>query len=196
MKQVKLEGQFILNVCSPCFDSSLVADFTPLEMPSDIEYELKSTQTLIDSIQLVKIDPTLCSESIEYEVLFNGEVVTDSTSPIRLTSNSVDSLSLQLYSEDDNLVGFSSLTYRAVTIGSDRRLLRNLQTNNRPVDPYSNSAYGTQTVIKVVPTCPDPTITLNTIPDVSGAFDQTPITIATDFSVPNPLCGNFTTVFT
>ena len=47
-----------------------------------------------------------------------------------------------------------------------------------------------------MPTCPDPAITLNNIPNVSSAFDQTPITIATDFTVPNPLCGEFTTVFT
>ena len=126
MVQVELQGQFILNVCSPCFDKSTVVDFTPIVMPMDIEYELRSTQTLIDKVSLVKVDPTLCSESIEYEVLFNGEVVTNTTSPIRLTSNSADSLSLQLYSEDDNLVGFSSLTYRAIVEGSGRRMRRNL----------------------------------------------------------------------
>ena len=84
MVQVELQGQFILNVCSPCFDSSTVVDFTPLVMPTDIEYELRSTQTLIEKISLVKVDPTLCSESIEYEVLFNGEIVTNTTSPIKL----------------------------------------------------------------------------------------------------------------
>ena len=70
--------------------------------------------------------------------------MTDSSSPVRLTSNSESGLSLELFSDDDSLPGFSQLTYRATTKGANNlRMLRALQSDTIPVDPYANSDYGT-----------------------------------------------------
>ena len=70
--EVKLKGEMILRAVHPCFVEQIVQNFTPLQMPSTIIYELRSTLIPIESIQLVNFNKNICKETITYEVLFNG----------------------------------------------------------------------------------------------------------------------------
>ena len=49
-------------------------------MPETIEYAPGTTKFFIDSISTVSFDNSACP-GIEYEILFNGEVVTEESFP-------------------------------------------------------------------------------------------------------------------
>ena len=92
-------------------------------------------------------NPTsLCQEGLYYTIVFNGEEVTDSTSPMRWVINNMDEVALKLYTEDFNLCGYNFLSVQAVLPYNPIRR-RNLQTYTPsgfyalplPADPFDGN---------------------------------------------------------
>ena len=65
------------------------------------------------------------------------------------------------------------------------------------VDIFSDNDFGATTNIEIVDECADPSFVLGDVTATSPIyFDQVPQSIAFDVTVPNPLCGGYSTVFT
>ena len=149
-----LPTTYNLTVRNPCTDAGYVTFPTPVQMPDFLQYTLSTLKPdgiEIDSVTLLEVltspNPTsLCQEGLYYTIVFNGEEVTETSLPMRWVINSMDEVSLRLYSEDFDLCGYNFLSVQAVLPYNPIRR-RNLQAFTPsgfyplplPADPFDGN---------------------------------------------------------
>ena len=82
-----LSTNYKLNIKSPCFDANLVTFPSFVEMPAYALYYLYEALPLgitIVSDSLLRTEPPLCMNGLEYLVTYDNELVTEDSVPLSL----------------------------------------------------------------------------------------------------------------
>lgn len=87
---------FTVKVKNPCYLPDTIKYTSRLDLPLAVNYAFAASASTYNIVPTAhtQFAATKCNVGGSYEIKYNGVLVSDSTSPVKTTSNSLDNLSI------------------------------------------------------------------------------------------------------
>ena len=158
----KRQKTFNLTIKNPCIDPQFFQIAAEVDLPDLIEIGVQenaplgiefSTLLLLD-VQTTVTETDICNVGLDYIVTYEGTIVDENTSPLRITARSDDRIDFIFFTETFDTIGdriVQIITDAPYETPNGGRRLQDL-----PPNPFENNPFADQLVIRVTDPCEDP----------------------------------------